>query len=274
MPSIDVKVNAHCDIDDWHYAVGVPEYRIDELARVAGTTVRNVRAYQDRGLLPPPRRAGRVGLYDDGHLTRLRLIADLLKRGYSLANIGELVGAWESGQYLRDLLGLGEAVAAPWTDETPVRMTAEQLLELFPAADIDDGVERAVSLGLLEPDDDGFLVRSPRQLRAALDLVKAGLPLSAVLQLGEVLRFHVDKVAEAFVDAVTTHVFDPIGTDLPPDAVPRLADVIRRLRPLAQMTVDAQLARAMEHHANSQLGDRMAALLDHLSSGSAAGEAS
>ena len=28
------------------------EYRIDDLARAAGTTVRNVRAYQDRGLLP------------------------------------------------------------------------------------------------------------------------------------------------------------------------------------------------------------------------------
>lgn len=41
------------------------EYRIDELARLAGSTVRNIRAYQDRGLLPPPRLAGRVGLYDD-----------------------------------------------------------------------------------------------------------------------------------------------------------------------------------------------------------------
>jgi DNA-binding transcriptional MerR regulator len=30
------------------------EYRIDELAREAGTTVRNVRAYQERGLLAPP----------------------------------------------------------------------------------------------------------------------------------------------------------------------------------------------------------------------------
>ena len=29
------------------------EYTVDELARAAGSTVRNVRAYQDRGLLPP-----------------------------------------------------------------------------------------------------------------------------------------------------------------------------------------------------------------------------
>ena len=39
------------------------EYRIDELARLAGATVRNIRVYQDRGLLAPPRRDGRVGIY-------------------------------------------------------------------------------------------------------------------------------------------------------------------------------------------------------------------
>ena len=37
------------------------EYTIDQLARAARTTVRNVRAYQDRGLIPPPERRGRTG---------------------------------------------------------------------------------------------------------------------------------------------------------------------------------------------------------------------
>jgi len=41
---------------------------IDELARAAGTTVRNVRVYQDRGLLAPPERRGRLGLYGPDHL--------------------------------------------------------------------------------------------------------------------------------------------------------------------------------------------------------------
>ena len=57
--------------------------RIDELARLAGATVRNIRVYQDRGLLAPPRRDGRVGIYTDAHLARLRLIGQLYKRGYS-----------------------------------------------------------------------------------------------------------------------------------------------------------------------------------------------
>src|SRR5687768_2206317 len=101
----------------------VADYRIDDLAREAGATVRNVRAYQDRGLLPPPRREGRVGIYTDAHLARLRLIGQLLERGYTLANIAELVDAWERGHGLGDLLGLGAALAEPFSDEAPARLT-------------------------------------------------------------------------------------------------------------------------------------------------------
>src|SRR5699024_10415430 len=64
----------------------VREITSEELARTADTTVRNVRAYQDRGLLPPPERRGRSGIYSDVHLARLRIIGQLLKRGYTLAN--------------------------------------------------------------------------------------------------------------------------------------------------------------------------------------------
>ena len=56
------------------------EYRIDELARASGVMVRNIRYYQGCGMLPAPRRVGRVGIYDDAHLARLRLITRLLER--------------------------------------------------------------------------------------------------------------------------------------------------------------------------------------------------
>ena len=54
---------------------------IDELARVAGTKVSTIRLYQQRGLLPPPAIEGRIGFYDDSHVARLALIADLQTRG-------------------------------------------------------------------------------------------------------------------------------------------------------------------------------------------------
>ncbi|NGO67532.1 MerR family transcriptional regulator, partial [Streptomyces boncukensis] len=76
------------------------EYRIEDLAHHSGATVRTIRAYQDRGLLPKPERRGRANVYDDSHLARLRQIADLLERGYTLASIKELLQAWDEGRGL------------------------------------------------------------------------------------------------------------------------------------------------------------------------------
>jgi DNA-binding transcriptional MerR regulator len=90
------------------------EYRIDDLARAAGSTARNVRAYQERGLLPPPVKRGRVGIYNDSHLVRLRLIDSLLQRGFTTAHINDFITNWESGNDLAEVLGLENAVTAPW----------------------------------------------------------------------------------------------------------------------------------------------------------------
>jgi DNA-binding transcriptional MerR regulator len=237
-------------------------YRVDELAREAGTTVRNVRAYQDRGLLAPPRREGRVGVYSDGHLARLRLIGRLLERGYSLANIDELLSGWEQGQDLRQLLGLEAAITGPFSEEVPTWVTLADLVELFGAMAEPDLLLRAVDLGLLVHEgDERFRVPSPRLLHAGAELIAAGVPLEAVLDHLVALRRDVDTIAARFVDLVTTHVF---GDDLPPEDVPRLADVVQRLRPLAEMVVDAELARALEETAHDRLGDSLVQLLAHL----------
>ena len=89
------------------------EYRIDDLARLAGTTTRNIRVYRDRGLLPPPLRVGRIALFNDTHLTRLRLITSMLDRGYTIAHVREMLSAWEEGKNLGDVLGLETAIVGP-----------------------------------------------------------------------------------------------------------------------------------------------------------------
>jgi DNA-binding transcriptional MerR regulator len=87
---------------------GVPGlWTIDELAAVAGTTSRNLRAFQYRGLLPPPHLAGRTGRYDQGHWARLEAILRLQRRGYSLAAIADLSAAWDRGATLGEVLGFG-----------------------------------------------------------------------------------------------------------------------------------------------------------------------
>ncbi len=246
-------------------------YRIDELAREAGTTVRNVRAYQDRALLPPPRREGRIGLYSDAHLARLRLIGQLLERGYTLSNIAELIAAMEHGHDLGQLLGLGEALTGPWSDEMPTYVTLDELVELFGSAATTDALDEALRLGVLEREDDRFRVASPRLLHAGAELVTAGIPLDAVFDTLRRLRRDVDRIATRLVELTAMHIFDRYGEDLPPpEDVPRLAEVVRRLRPLAQMVVDAELARAMERHVRRHLGQHLARLLEHRTAGGAA----
>jgi DNA-binding transcriptional MerR regulator len=233
------------------------DYRIDELAREAGTTVRNVRAYQDRGLIVPPRREGRVGIYNDAHLSRLRVIGQLLDRGYSLANIGELIDTLDRGHDLGDLLGLGAALTSPWTDEQPTYITAEELYRMFGGENAET-LGEAVKLGFVEPDGQRFRVPSPRLLHAGAELFAAGIPLDAILRIARQLRRDVDRIAERFVTLTATHLFDPYGDELPPpEDIPRLAELVRRLRPLAQMAVDAELAGAMERHVQANLGKQL-----------------
>jgi len=65
------------------------EYRVEELAAEVGVSVEVLRAYQSRGLLPPPRHEGRVAYYGPRHLDRLKLIQELKGRGYSLKMVAE-----------------------------------------------------------------------------------------------------------------------------------------------------------------------------------------
>ena len=244
---------------------GMGEYRIDELARLAATTVRNVRVYQDRGLLAPPRRDGRVGIYTDAHLARLRLIGQLLRRGYTFAIIGEMLSVWERGGGLAEILDLESAIGHPWSDEIPGYVTAEQLRESFGATGTAENWARAVALGLLEPDGERYRVPSPRLLNAGAELVAAGMTLPAVLDLAERLRAHVDAAARDMAATVAGHVVTAHLRDgtLQGQDIAEAAAIIRRLRPLAQIVLDAMLAQAMSQHVQQALGDHVAQVLDH-----------
>ena len=96
------------------------------MARLAGTTTRNIRVYRDRGLLHPPLRVGRIALFNDTHLTRLRLITSMLDRGYNIAHVHEMLSAWEQGKDLGDMLGLESAIAGSWATEKPERMSGRR----------------------------------------------------------------------------------------------------------------------------------------------------
>ncbi|HHK5282862.1 TPA: MerR family transcriptional regulator, partial [Pseudomonas aeruginosa] len=143
--------------------------------------MRNVRAYQDRGLLPPPERRGRVGVYFDSHLKRLRLISQLLERGYSSANIKELLEAWEQGRDLDHVLGLDQAIIGEWNLETPGSIGFDELQAIFGDELNDRVIDKAQALGLLLFDGERMKIPSPRLFQAGLELYRSGIPLEALL---------------------------------------------------------------------------------------------
>lgn len=242
------------------------EYTVEELAQAASSTVRNIRAYQDRGILAPPRLRGRKGVYSNAHLARLRVIAGLLERGYTINSIHDLLSALENGVDLRHLIGLEAAITSPWTDEEPTWASMAEVLQMFSSAFTPEALQKAIELDLLRPEGSQVRVRSMRTLRAGAQLVDMGIPLADLLDIVIMLRGNVERVADELVKLVATHVLDEFehSTAPPREEFPKIANLIWRLRPLAEMAVHAELARAMEKAVTRFLADKMANIVERL----------
>ncbi|WP_328442427.1 MerR family transcriptional regulator [Streptomyces sp. NBC_00444] len=199
---------------------------MEELARLAGITVRTLRFYRERKLIRPPRREGRIAWYDDHHLARLRTIAALLERGHTLNGIAELAEALEHGRDVADVLG----VDTP-TEEEPVHLTPEELAARFEGEVTPKNLAAAMDLGYLGTDGDEIVHVSRRLLDVSAALVREGIPLAEVLAAGKQVREHVDALAELFADVVLRHATE---------------DDMQRLRPLARSVVEAELSLAMD----------------------------
>lgn len=173
---------------------------MEELAEEAGITVRTLRFYRERGLIQPPRREGRIAWYDDHHLARLRTITGLLERGHTLNGIADLAATFDSGRDVAEVLGLGEP-----SEETPVRLTPEQLADYFKDQATAENLSASMELGYLGIDGDEIVHISRRLLDASSELVRAGVPLDAVLSSGRQVREHADALADLFVRVLRTH---------------------------------------------------------------------
>ncbi|WP_321817997.1 MULTISPECIES: MerR family transcriptional regulator [unclassified Paraburkholderia] len=238
------------------------EYTVDELARVANTTVRNVRAYQDRDLLMPPDKRGRVGIYNDSHVARLKLINHLLARGYTLSNIQDLIKAIDDGGDLRSILGLENAIGGPWSHARPKTYSLPELIKLF-GPQAPSSLTRLAELGLLERKGLSFVARNPAMLDAAAATVREGIPARELLDVLEEARPHFDAIARVLVEMVVRHLDRYDAGALPPATdMPALVDAIWRLRPLSTVFVENEILRALEEQSSDYLGGRVATILD------------
>lgn len=221
------------------------QYTIDELAQAAATKVSTVRMYQQKGLLPPPTMAGRVGVYGPNHLARLQLIGRLQTRGYSLAAIADLVDSFESGRSLADVLE---------GDESPT-VTPADFAALFPDGIPDPVlVQQAIALRLVEIEPDGVRLASRRMLDVGSHLGQLGVSLAEVFDEYAVVQEAIDAIAQRFLDLFHRHVWDG-RRPLDDDELAGVVATYQRLRGLGVEIVAVAMRVAIDRLAETALGE-------------------
>jgi DNA-binding transcriptional MerR regulator len=187
------------------------ELTVDELAQRAGLPVRTIREYQTIGVLPAPDRRGRTGIYRATHVLRLQLIARLQERGYSLAGIRDLLGAWRDGSDLPEVLGLTPDQLVH-LDEPGVPATLDQLTRVLPTV-VPDRLDDLVATGVIEASGAGHhRVPSPSLLQLLADLLDAGYAVDEALALLTAIHDAADAVADAVL-RLFTHPPDTADPD-------------------------------------------------------------
>ncbi|MCX5041820.1 MerR family transcriptional regulator [Aldersonia sp. NBC_00410] len=226
------------------------EMRIDDLARAAGVSVRNVRVYQERGLLPPPRRTGRTAWYSEAHLARLDLIGRMLDRGYTFAAIGELLTAARYGMRVEDVLARANLDAPGTPADVPVTLHPAELADLLGA----ENLAAAIAAGLCVPVGDGYRVASARLIEATRILTEAGVTPGALIEQAAAVRHNLRDVAQRFVGLITDPYLAAAPLEVDEQAVSRLAEELSdKARKVTADAVSALLAEAMEEAISESL---------------------
>jgi len=224
---------------------------IDQLAREAGMTVRNVRAHQSRGLLQPAAIRVRTGYHGQEHVDRLRLIQELQAEGFNLKAVQRLIDVSDGSS--EALFEFRRALLSSFAEEEPELATAEEL-EARLGGPFDPKTKRkAEKLGLIRPlGEDRYEVPSPTLLSAGEELVALGVPLTHALAVAEQVNRHSSAMAQAFV---RLFVEDVVGKNIErtPEEWTRVADALERMRPLATDAVRAGFQQTMSQAVERQL---------------------
>lgn len=234
---------------------------IDDIARAADLPSSTVRMYQNKGLLPPPIKRGRVGYYGTGHQERLRLIAHLQERGFSLAGIKELLDAWDSGQGLDQLLGINDL--APSLAHQPLRLSPIELQRRFKGIKLTaSDINRARKLGLIELDGVTIVVRHEAFVEIGPAIARLGIPVGEILDEYEALTDNVAVIADRFKAVFETHIWEPFEKrGFPAEDIPDITANIEQLTELATRVVagglhDQFATFAMEYLDRAQSANR------------------
>ena len=209
------------------------EFTVDELAARAEVTVRTVRFYASRGLLPPPRLQGRTGLYGKDHLARLDLIRELQDLGFTLSAIEHHLQRIPDDATTEDL-ALHRALLTPWTHERGEDLDRAALDERAGRELDDELVDQLVALGIVERLDDGnYRLTSSAMLDVGQRILDLELPLEMLVHAKGIVDQHTAEIAGELRELFAAQVLRPyVERGRPEDERERVRAVTDQLRPL------------------------------------------
>ena len=203
-------------------------YTIDELAALTGVPSRTIRFYQAKGVLPAPRKQGRVAIYGESHADRLKVVSELQDKGLRLRAIRDVVTRPDvDGQAIQEWLGVGKRMG--WSQNVPQLLTEAQIRELLgePKAGT---ISRLARKGAFEIQGEGanarYLVKSPGLLKIAVALEEAGIDLETAVGLHDILQKRLSRAAEEVVEYATSRIGQGFADSTDPDDVKRAIEAL------------------------------------------------
>jgi DNA-binding transcriptional MerR regulator len=203
---------------------------LEELTARVGMSVRNIRFYTTKGLVPPPLRRGRSGYYTADHVARLQLVQELQGHGFTLSAIERYV-AGIPGDASPEDIALHRTMLAPWMADSWEELARPELerragRRLSPA-----DLETLEALGVLRPTRRGRFQASMSQLGVGLGLLDLGYPIEAAREAAAVYAAHGRAIAEELYELFRTKVW-PVYKEqgVSPE---KIQEVVERLKPLS-----------------------------------------
>jgi DNA-binding transcriptional MerR regulator len=200
---------------------------LEELTNRVGMSVRNVRFYTSKGLVPPPIRRGRSGYYSPDHVARLELVQELQAHGFTLAAIERYVAGIPADASPEDI-ALARTMLAPWQSDLPVEMDHRQLEAKAGRGLSPEDVATLQALGVLRRRGSTYLVAG-RQLAIGVRLLDLGFPREVAVAAAAVYQEHGEQMAKELFEVISDKLLPLYGDD----QADHFREVMERLKPLS-----------------------------------------
>ncbi|TRV78908.1 MerR family transcriptional regulator [Streptomyces sp. 130] len=226
-----------------------PKLTVDELAARAGVTVRTVRFYSTRGLLPPPVIGPRrVGHYGHGHLSRLALIEELQHQGMTLAAIERYLEQLPPDLSAHDL-AIHRALVASWAPDAPEDASRAELERRAGRPLSDQDLDRLAAMGVLERSapGDGVFRLDPGLLRLGVELLDVPIAHETILAARTVLMEHTRSAAQELTRLFRDEVWNPYRErEADPEHVKAMKSLSAHMQPMVLQALVTAFQRSLK----------------------------